>query len=342
MANDTLVNNEYKLNGYNENSVSIYYSAMSYAFLAGNFLNNLMSSTTMKALGEGFTNKLDFVRFIRVYPFNVMGKAYSGSTITCYIGNTTVEIPTYANTGGDPKDIIHITKYFELGHTMIRFTQSEPYENIQVYLPYVGYIDLDTDEVRASKGSLKVDLVVDVRSGNGTYSLSRFDEINKLYYNFYTTQTNFGLDLPIGAADTSRQAQSMFNASLNGLAGIGKIAIGATSGNPFLLSGGVGNLISSVTQSVNARQQTLIQRGTLGQYPTTFNNPHAIYFIVKTRKINDYDSFKSYYGKPLNQTKSLSSLKGMTFIPNPKLEINNITKEEFDLLNEKLVDGIIL
>ncbi len=341
MANE-LINNEYKLTGYNANAVSIYYSAMSYAFLGGNFLHNLMSSTTMEALGNGFTNKLDFIRFIRVYPFNVMNTAYTGDTITIYVGNTSVTIPTYQNTGGTPKDIIHITKEFNFGYTMTRFTQCEPYESVQMYLPYVGYVDLDMEEIRASNGVLKVDLVIDIISGNGTYSLSRYNNDTKSYYNFYTTQTNFGLDLPIGATDTSRQAQATFNASINGLMGIGKTIVGGLTGNPFLTAGGVNNLFSSVTESVNARQQNLIKRGTLGQYPTSFNNPHAIYFIVKKRKVNDYDSFKSYYGKPLNQKKQLSTLKGITFIPNPKFEIDNITKEEFELLNQNMLDGIIL
>ena len=339
---DILINNEYKLNGYNENSTSIFYLATSCLFLSYDFLHNLMNQTTMSALGDGFTDKLQFIRFIRVYPFNVLEKSLTDA-YTCYIGNTTVTLPFYGtNSAGTPKDIIHITKYFDLGHTMTRFTQSEPYQNIQVFLPFIGYIDLDTEEIRASEGNLKVDLVIDVVSGNGTYSLSRYDNARNIFYNFYTTQTNFGIDVPIGATDTARQAQSAFNASLNGVAGVGKVIIGATAHNPFMISSGASDLISSVTQSVNAQQQNLIQRGTLGQYPTSFNNPHAIYFIVKTKKVNDYDSFKSYYGKPLNKKKALSELKGITFIPNPKIEIANITKEEFELLNQNMLDGIIL
>lgn len=342
MNDYSLTLNDYGIAGYDYYaSASIQYLGLSIGAV-NNVLTSIMSKDIMANLGDGFTNKAEFICSLKCFPYCVTDKVQGATeSLSINIGNTSTTLSLYRSWGYVRAKIV-VSKEFNFGYSISRFTQNEPYESVQVFLPYVGYVDLDMNEIRASKGILKVTLVIDSRSGNGTYAISRFDNEGKKFYNFYTTQTNFGFDIPIGANNTARQDQAMFNASLQGIVGIGKTIVGAVGGNPFMTSTGVGSIVSSAIGMSNAQQQQLIQRGSLGQYPSTFNNPHAIYFIVKKRKINDYDSFKSYYGKPLNQKKTLSTLKGITFIPNPKLEIDNITKEEFDLLNAKLVDGIIL
>lgn len=340
---DKLVLNENGLSGYNNYSYGgASLQALGFSIGAlGNFITSVMSQSVMEQLGNGFTNKAEFICSIKCFPYcvtdNIIPKQ---SSFYAYIGNSlqTIEIN---RPFGIIKEKIYISKTFDFATNISNFTQIEPYTTCEIYLPYVGYINLDMSELRASNGNLKVDLLIDTKSGNGIYSISRQD-INKNWYIFYTTQTNFSMEIPIGANNTARQNQYSFMASFNGVAGIGKTLVGGLSGNSYMTSRGMGDIVSGITDYINSKQQSLIQRGTLGNYPTSFNSPTSIYFILKKQKINDYDSFKSVYGKPLNQSVKLSSLKGMTFIPNPKIEIPNITSNEYDELIGLMQNGIII
>lgn len=306
------------------------------------FLQKCLSDNFFDNISKGFTQPLDYVNYVRVYPYNVVDTLSSNMTIK--VGNLSF---VWDGTSGDKfglcKNKIHVTKYFQniFGSTT-RFNQVYPYVQVDCYLPYVGFVQLDINEMRDSGDNVKVDLVIDVMSGYGIYSISRYNTETGGWFVFYTTQTNFGTEIALGGTNTASQAQKIFNNLTQATIGIGTTVIGAMTGNAFAVAGGVTTTANSVIGSVNNANETAIIRGSNGNYPTSFNNPHAIYFIVRKKKVSDYDSFKSYYGKPLNQKKTLSTLKGITFIPNPKLEIDNITKEEFELLNQKLVEGIIL
>ena len=304
------------------------------------FVQQCLSDNFWDNVSKGFTQPLDFVNYIRVFPYNVVD-TLSTTSMDIKVGNLTYRIDS--GKYGPCKSKIHITKHFQniFGSTT-RFNQAYPYVQVDCYLPYVGFINLDINELRDSGDYIKVDLVIDVLSGYGIYSISRFNKDINEWFVFYTTQTNFGTEIPVGGTNTATQAQKIFNNITQSLIGMGTTAIGAATGNAFAISGGIATTAGGLVDSVNNANETVISRGTNGNYPTSFNNPHAIYFIVRKKKVNDYDSFKSFYGKPLNQKKALSELNGITFIPNPKITIDNITKEEVDLLNARMKDGIIL
>ncbi len=348
-STDVLNTNDYALNGYLPPSQ--YTMAMTSSSL-GYFLGQCTSQDFFKNLGNGFTQGLNFVNFVRVYPYNVMADEYT-SSVAIPIGNTSVTITldrALKRRVGTTKNKIHIVKYFTNYYgSVTRFNQCSPYVSVDCYLPFVGFVTLDMRELRESGNMIKVDLVIDVVSGNGVYSICRYDMNVKGWVVFYTTQTNFATNVAIGGTNATEQDKALFNT----ITQLG-ITAGTTALTGMALSSGLSMLgtgmaisgiqtgVSTLTSIPNAMEERVITRGTNGNFPSSINNPHAIYFIIKTKKVSDYDSFKPYYGKPLNQKKTLSSLKGITFIPNPKLEINNITKEEFDLLNQKLVDGVIL
>ena len=341
---DKLYVNDNQLNGYLPYSQNCY-AMTNWALYQ--FLSKCTDSDTFTNMGTGFTQPLDFVNFIRVYPYNIIDYTYTLSTVTLFIGNTGIGIDTstakYPTTIGTCKRKIHITKDFvDLFGSMTRFNQAYPYVQVDCYLPYVGFITLDINELRASGNYVKVDLVIDALSGNGIYSFSRYDSEQNGWYVFYTTQTNFATDIAIGGTNGALQAQKIYNNTMQTSIGVATTLTSGAFGSRYGMSRGLSSVVEGVVNSVTNNQENVISRGSNGSFPTSFNNPHSIYFIVRTKKVSDYDSFKSYYGKPLNKKKALSELKGITYIPNPKIEIANITKEEFELLNQNMLDGIIL
>ncbi len=343
MSNELYINDN-QLNGFLPYSQNCYAMTNWALYL---FLSQCTSSDIFKNIGNGFTQPLEYINFIRVFPYNVIDYTYTLSTISLFVGNTAVNIDrttaTHPTIIGTCKRKIHITKEFtDLFGSATRFNQCYPYVQVDCYLPYVGFVSLDINELRQGGNYIKVDLVIDVLTGSGVYSISRYDMTNKSWCVFYTTQTNFGTDISIGGTNSALQSQKIFNNHMQTAIGLTSTMVSGMTGSAYGMARGISQTIDSIVSSVYNNQQTVISRGTNGSFPTSFNNPHAIYFIVKTKKVNDYDSFKPYYGKPLNKKKTLSTLKGITFIPNPKIEIDNITKEEFDLLNQNMIDGVIL
>ena len=348
MSNELYVN-DYNINGYLPPSQ--YPIAMSSSSL-GYFLGKCTKSDFFKDIGNGFTQGLNFVNFIRIYPYNVMDTQYTETDVPIPIGNTSVTISqdtTLKRIVGTTKSKLHITKEFTIIKDITKFYESYPYTQVDCYLPYVGFTSLDINELKASNGKIKVDLVIDIVSGSGVYSISRYDTSLNGYYVFYTCTTNFATDVSIGGANSTEINKKLFNSTAQLGIMIGTTALSVASFSAGMTGVGMfsafnglqqgGNLLGNLPETM---QQTLISRGQNGNFPSSINNPHAIYFIIKTRKINDYDSFKSVYGKPLNKSVNLSTLEGITFIPNPKLEIPNITNEEYNTLSSLMQNGIIL
>lgn len=330
--------NDKLLNGYSNWTPSNSYLAMSTMAL-NQFWYKCNQSSVLDAFSKGFTQPLNYINFIRVYPFNVMGRTYEETDVPVHVANQFINVPNNRTDAvlkdshvGNINPRIHETYTFNFD-AKTKFTDYEPYTTCECFLPYVGFITLAPSEL---VGVIQVDLIIDVISGNGTYCISRGGHV------IYTVQTNFSVDIPLGGTNNIEQFKAQFNNGISALMGIGMTALGVGTGNTFLTSQGIGNSVNAITNIPNSNTSHMIKRGTLGNYSTNFNNPHSIYFIFKKRNINDYDGFIETYGKPLNKKVKLSNITGMTFIPNPKLEIEGITSDEYDILRGLLKNGVII
>ena len=330
--------NDKLLNGYSNWTPSNSYLAMSTMAL-NQFWYKCNQSSVLDSISKGFTQPLNYINFIKVYPFNVMGRTYEETNVPVHIANQFINVPNNRTDAilkdshvGNINPRIHETYTFNFD-AKTKFTDYEPYTTCECFLPYVGFITLAPSEL---VGVIQVDLIIDVISGNGTYCISRGGHV------IYTVQTNFSVDIPLGGTNNIEQFKAQFNNGVSALMGIGMTALGIGTGNTFLTSQGIGSSVNAITNIPNSNTSHMIKRGTLGNYSTNFNNPHSIYFIFKKRNINDYDGFIETYGKPLNKKVKLSDITGMTFVPNPKLEIKGITSEEYDILRGLLKNGVII
>lgn len=330
--------NDKVLNGYSNWTPTQSYLAMSTLAL-NQFWVKANSSSIIDSITKGFTQPLNYINFIRVYPFNIMGRTYEETNVPVQIANKFIDVPNNRTDAilkeshvGNAITQIHKTYTFNFG-SRTTFTDYEPYTTCECFLPYVGFITLTPSELL---GIIQIDLIIDVISGNGTYCISRGGHV------IYTVQTNFSVDIAIGGTNNIEQFKAQFNNGLNTLMGIGMTALGLGTGNTYMAAQGLSSSINSITNIPNSNTGHMIKRGTLGNYSTNFNNPHSIYFIFKKKNINDYDGFIETYGKPLNRNVKLSMLQGMTYIPNPKMEIPNLTSDEYDKLRSVLKNGIII
>ena len=200
-----------------------------------------------------------------------------------------------------------------------------PYTKLQVYLPFVGIVDLDTNEIMG--GTLNIKYRIDVLTGSclARLRITRGD-YNAELYNF---AGNCAVQLPISGG-----SYSGIIANAIGVAG----SIGAT-----IASGGalapvlVGSAVSSAVNShVNVSHS-----GSLG------SNAGALgimkpYLIITRPKPAEADNFNEFYGKPSNKTVRLSSCSGYTRIK--EVHVDNIvaTDNELSEIEQLLKEGVII
>ena len=200
-----------------------------------------------------------------------------------------------------------------------------PYTKLQVYLPFVGIVDLDTNEIM--DGTLNIKYRIDVLTGSclARLKITRGD-YNAELYNF---AGNCAVQLPISGG-----SYSGIIANAIGVAG----SLGAT-----IATGGamapvlVGSVVSSAVNS----HTNVSHSGSLG------SNAGALgimkpYLIITRPKPAEANNYQSFYGRPSNKTVRLSSCSGYTRIK--EVHVDNIvaTDNELSEIEQLLKEGVII
>ena len=200
-----------------------------------------------------------------------------------------------------------------------------PYTKLQAYLPFVGIVDLDTNEIM--NGTLNIKYRIDVLTGSclARLKITRGDYKAELY-NF---AGNCAVQLPISGG-----SYSGIIANAIGVAG----SIGAT-----IASGGalapvlVGSAVSSAVNS----HTNVSHSGSLG------SNAGALgimkpYLIITRPKPAEANNFNEFYGRPSNKTVRLSSCSGYTRVK--EVHVDNIvaTDNELTEIEQLLKEGVII
>ena len=200
-----------------------------------------------------------------------------------------------------------------------------PYTKLQVYLPFVGIVDLDTNEIM--NGTLNIKYRIDVLTGSclARLKVTRGDYKAELY----NYAGNCAVQLPISGG-----SYSGIIANAIGVAG----SIGAT-----IASGGalapvlVGSMASSAVNS----HTNVSHSGSLG------SNAGALgimkpYLIITRPKPAEANNYQSFYGIPSNKTVRLGSCSGYTRIKDVHVDNIVATDNELSEIEQLLKEGVII
>lgn len=239
----------------------------------------------------------------------VCGYAHSG-VMSNTVNSQYIEI----NCGG-----IKVNRYF--GNVL----DYAPYTKLQLYLPFVGIVDLDTNEIM--DGTLDIKYRIDVLTGSclARLKITRGD-YNAELYNF---AGNCAVQLPISGG-----SYSGIIANAIGVAG----SIGAT-----IASGGAlaPVLVGSAVSSAVSSHVNVSHSGSLG------SNAGALgimkpYLIITRPKPAEADNFNEFYGKPSNKTVRLSSCSGYTRVKDVHVDNIVATDNELSEIEQLLKEGVIV
>lgn len=168
------------------------------------------------------------------------------------------------------------------------FLDYAPYTNVIIYLPYVGFKELDTNLVMGK--TLSISYTVDIITGG---CLCQIKSNNVKLYEF---NGNMGIDIPITASNRA-QVEAGYISS-----GIG-IASSAASGN----------IVGAVTSLINSAESQYHYASTSSPNPMCIASTNRTCYVILDRPT--YQTLKSFNhtrGKKCYLTKTINTLKGYT------------------------------
>lgn len=168
------------------------------------------------------------------------------------------------------------------------FLDYSPYTNVIIYLPYVGFKELDTNLVMNK--TLSISYTVDVITG-GCLCQIKSDGVR-----LYEFNGNLGIDIPITASNRA-QVEAGYISS-----GIG-IASSAASGN----------IVGAVTSLINSAEAQYHYASTSSPNPMCVASTNrTCYVIIDRPTYQTLKSFNHTRGKKCYLTKTINTLKGYT------------------------------
>lgn len=203
-------------------------------------------------------------------------------------------------------------------------TDYSPYASVHIYLPFIGIVPLDVDEVMG--GSLEVVYTVDMYTGTclAEIYLTRSPDVTtpKILYSF---NGNAGQHLPLTSSDATGLISS--------IASLGAAAIGVVSGGGAL--GGAAVAAHSLTHEllhVGHSGSLSSNAGIMGQ--------RKPFVIIGRRYGYDANNYGAMYGYPTNKTVYLGNCGGFTQVKAIQLQSSATENEKEEIVN-LLKNGVI-
>ena len=201
----------------------------------------------------------------------------------------------------------------------------QPYTKAEIYLPYIGYEDLDIDEICGKTMGLRYS--IDLLSG----TCVAFIAINgDLKYQF---TGNCASSIPYN--ENSHNIMTELAAFFGG---IGTAVVGAVSGNvPAIAAGGmgaVGSIVSFLKPNIKHGSSVSSTAGFLSlQKPVLY---------LQRPSQNLAANYKHFNGYPSNITARIGTLSGYTVVDKIHLENIDASEEEKIEIERLLKEGVVL
>lgn len=306
-------------------------------------------------------NPIESIISIHAYPFDVKKISYSRnleddtiivtikilSTKGCYLGNS-------------PFPLLTIAEDVEIPRKYNNFLDYSPYTKIEVYLPYIGFEELDPALIYGRKISIKY--AVDVSTGNCTAFVIAKNSSNDESV-ILMRDGVIGVSITVGGGIGYEIGSGMMKLLASAAGGVmqmaGTAAVAGVVGNNFptkranMLYGytsinsagqGLATISDTTVNSISAIQGHVTKGGS-STPATNFYSPQSAYFIFTRPKIVRPDSYNKTIGRPSGKTTFLSQLTGFTVVDSVHVEGDGVSaalSNELDEIEELLKSGVIL
>lgn len=236
------------------------------------------------------------------------------------------------------------------------FLDYSPYTKVTIFLPFIGYKELNVDEVM--NATLHLTYRVDAYSGACVAFLHVSKNIGNTALNsiLYEFDGNAAMDIPFTSGDMSRYVQAVLGTaastagaviSMGAGAKLGTTSIPQTSTDPWTKNPMEKKTVTGLTDLGNGSAELVggkphIQRG--GSLAGA-NASMAIKtpYVIIERPIQQMPSdYANFIGIPLNMTRQLSAVSGFTVVSQVFMASSSATDDELNMIDSLLRQGVII
>lgn len=278
-----------------------------------NIANKLWDSSFIDNIKLVNNNPIENVCSVKMLPVKV-----SGEEKAVYIGNVDFGIngekisSNYSPWYSEKKTI-------NLKSDLPLWANYAPFTKMSIYLPYIGYKELDVN--RFMGGTIQVKYIVDVLTG-----MCKAVILNKLG-KVISFDGNCGVDIPLTASNKAQHDFAYLQSVIGGVASVAsKDVIGAT----INVQNAISNPFSSQTHGCNT--------------PTCSSNEgNVIALYIDYPHIQYPSTFAKENGLPCNLSLVLKNCKGYTKVASDNIDLSGIPclDEEKERLRNILTSGFI-
>lgn len=197
---------------------------------------------------------------------------------------------------------------FKIERKFNNFLDYEPYTKYQLYLPYVGVIELPTNTIVSNKGTtVVVKGAIDISTLTLTYTIYSNGMV------IYETTVSYGQSIPISLTDRISTFSSAITETTN--RAVGAVVAGAT--------GNVMGVAANIA-SFHYKESPVVSTGTSTSSGGRFQ-PQKCYLIASYPVTKRPDTYGHNVGFPCMKSIKLNdnSLKGFTKCHNPVIDFGN-------------------
>lgn len=245
-------------------------------------------------------------------------------------------------------------------HTTDSVFDYSPFSTLGIYLPFIGYQELDIDEVRNTTISLRYK--VDVLSGACVAIIRLTDERGTR--DVYQFSGNCLTQLPLGSSDISGIVQGVISVA-TAAAGAGAAGAVASAGEAFTaekeaagklseagadlqnkqraasVSNANGNLASATANGMMGMKPNYKHSGAIGSASAMLAVKQP-YLYLKTPSEAVPEGYERYCGFPANITTRLGNISGYAVVEDIRLNGLVATSPEVEEIYQLLKSGIII
>jgi len=213
------------------------------------------------------------------------------------------------------------------------FLDYSPYTSVQIYLPYIGYRELDVDDCMGKTIGLKYNF--DIITGA---ILAQVTVDGSVHYQYSGSAI---MQFPLTASNHNNLISSIVGLVTSGATTIAGLAVGGLTGGvgTAMAVGGAMSLASSAVHTV-ASSKPEIQHGGSFAMTNGFLSVKTPYLVCNRPNIKVPEDFEKYTGRMCNKTKYVYDCSGyteymsidvdsVTALDDEKAEIESILKGGF-------------
>lgn len=210
------------------------------------------------------------------------------------------------------------------------FLDYSPYVKISLFLPYIGFVHLGTDDIMG--GSINVTYNIDCLSGDCVAFISHSERGV-----IYSYTGNCRAELPITSQNYSGFLKNYYQA----LTGVIPATIsGASGGAAGAIAGAAGGALS-VAETVLLNNKPEFQRSGSCAGASGMIGVQTPFVIIERPRFSVPDKVQKYVGQTSNITMYLGDCKGFTAVEFVHLDNLNATADEITEIENLLSRGVI-